>query len=348
MSTIAVVIPTYRARRSILDVIAQVGPEVSRIYVVDDCCPERTGDLVESDCADDRVSVIRHAQNQGVGGATLTGYAAAAADGAAVIVKIDSDGQMDPALIPFFVRPILEGQADYVKGNRFFNAASLSSMPRIRLLGNAGLSLMTKFSTGYWNIFDPSNGYTALHARLVPLLPRDKIAKRFFFETDMLFYLGLLRAVVIDVPIVAYYGDEESNLKIKSVLFSFFGAHFVRFGRRVLLNYVLRDFSFASLCLMAGLPLLLFGIIFGGAHWVGSLAGAGPTPVGTVMLASLSILLGIQLILFFFSADIATTPRQPLHVLLNQRTVRPLQQFGGRGLPERAEPLPSEEPGAGR
>lgn len=330
MHSIAVVIPTYRATQTILSVIGQVGPEVSRIYVVDDACPDSTGALVEANCVDPRVSVLRHSRNLGVGGATLTGYHAAAANGAMVVVKIDSDAQMDPLLIPYFVKPILAGQADYTKGNRFFNAVSLASMPKVRILGNAALSLMTKFSTGYWHIFDPSNGYTAIHTRLIAFLPPERLAKRFFFETDILFYLAILRAVVVDIPIIAHYGDEESNLRVRSVLPSFLWAHTLRFFRRVSLNYFVRDFSFASLCIVAGTPLLLFGMLFGAANWIAHTLEGTATPTGTIMLSFLCILLGIQLILFFFSADIASAPRQPLHVLLDQKTVRPLEQFQGR------------------
>jgi dolichol-phosphate mannosyltransferase len=327
MSSIAVVIPAYRARASILAVLSQIGPEVDKIFVIDDCCPEKTGSLVEEQCTDPRVIVLHNQSNQGVGGATLSGYQAAAQYGATVIVKIDADGQMDPDLISDFVRPILSGRADYTKGNRFFNAASLAPMPPMRIIGNAVLSLMTKFSTGYWNNFDPSNGYTAIHSDLIPLLPINRIAKRFFFETDLLYYLGLLRAVVIDIPMMAHYGDEESNLKIKSILLPFLWAHFLRFWRRVALNYFLRDFSFASLCMAAGLPLLLFGIVYGGINWIEHSIAGTPTPTGTIMLSTVSVLLGIQFLLSFFSADIATTPRQPIHTLLSHQILHPLKQF---------------------
>jgi glycosyltransferase involved in cell wall biosynthesis len=327
MNDIAVVIPTYRAKESILSVIVQIGAEVGRIYVVDDCCPDRSGDYVTAHCGDPRVTVIRHETNQGVGGATLTGMKAAVSDGASVIVKIDADGQMDPALIPFFANPILSGDADYTKGNRFFNAASLAAMPRIRLFGNAVLSIMSKFSTGYWHMFDPANGYVAISARIVELLPVERIAKRFFFETDMLYYLGLLRAVVVDVPIVSHYGDEKSNLKIKSILWPFVSAHIVRFFRRIALNYFIRDFSFGSLCLIVGVPLFLFGLIYGLANWISHAAQGTATPTGVIMVAALTLLFGMQLLLFFFNADIGAEPRHPLHRLLDKRTIQPLKQF---------------------
>jgi dolichol-phosphate mannosyltransferase len=325
---IAVVIPTYKARRAILGVIASIPPLVTQIYVVDDCCPDKTGDLVDSECKDPRVRVLRHEVNQGVGGAVMTGYQAAITDQMDVIVKIDSDGQMDPALIEFFVRPILNGEADYTKGNRFFDTGSVEMMPRRRIFGNAILSLMAKFSTGYWNVFDPTNGYTAIHGRVAALLPFQSINKRYFFETDVLYYLGVFRAAVRDIPMRAHYGEEVSGLKISHIVGPFLYLHTARFVRRILSQYFVRDFSFASLCLMVGLPSLLFGGIYGGYTWWQALESNAPTPVGTVMLISLSIILGVQLLLAFFAADTAAVPRSAIHPLLPSRTVVALRQFG--------------------
>jgi glycosyltransferase involved in cell wall biosynthesis len=324
---IAVVIPTYKARRRILGVIGLIGPIITRIYVVDDCCPEGSGDLVEKNCTDDRVVVIRHPVNQGVGGAVMTGYQAAIEDSMDVIVKIDSDGQMDPALIEYFVRPILSGDADYTKGNRFFDLASMESMPLLRIIGNAGLSIATKFSTGYWNIFDPTNGYTAIHSRVAALLPRQRIAKRYFFETDVLYYLSVFRAAVRDVPMRAHYGEEESGLKIRRIVLPFLLQHLSKFVRRILAQYFVRDFSFASLCIATGLPTLLYGLCKGVITWIHALSTGVPTPTGTLMLIALSVIMGGQLLLAFFAADVASVPRGAIHPLLPSRTVTPLRQF---------------------
>ena len=324
---IAVVIPTYKARRSILDVISLIGPLVTQIYVVDDCCPEKSGDLVASDCKDRRVRVLRHEVNQGVGGAVMTGYQAAIVDAMDVIVKIDSDGQMDPALIEYFVRPILSGEADYTKGNRFFDMASIELMPRRRVFGNAMLSIMTKFSTGYWNTFDPTNGYTAIHSRVAALLPFPQIKKRYFFETDMLYYLSVFRAAVRDIPMHSHYGDEVSGLKISGIVWPFFYLHTAKFFRRIVSQYFVRDFSFASLCFVIGLPALLFGVLHGALTWWSALSTHVPTPIGTVMLIALTIILGMQLLLAFFAADTASVPRSAIHPLLSTRTLAPLKQF---------------------
>ena len=173
---IAVVIPCYRVQGKVLDVLGHIGDEVTSIYVVDDACPERTGDLVERSVRDPRVRVIRRERNGGVGAATMTGMSAALADGADVVIKLDGDGQMDPARIPQLTAPILAGEADYAKGNRFFAPQFVKTMPTLRLLGNIVLSFMTKLSSGYWTILDPTNGYFAIHAAVLRLLPLGRIA----------------------------------------------------------------------------------------------------------------------------------------------------------------------------
>jgi glycosyltransferase involved in cell wall biosynthesis len=247
VDNISVVIPSYKVRAHVLEVINKIGPEISRIYVVDDSCPEQSGLFVEEYCSDPRVKVLRHERNLGVGGAVMTGYKAAIAEGMEVIVKLDGDGQMDPDLIMDFVEPILAGEADYTKGNRFFDLEKVRVMPKARLFGNAVLSFMAKLSSGYWNLFDPTNGYTAIHRDVLLHLPLAKISERYFFETDILFRLNTLRAVVVDVPMDAKYGDEISNLKISSVVGEFLAKHVRNFFKRIFYNYYLRDMSVASI-----------------------------------------------------------------------------------------------------
>ena len=324
---IAVVIPTYKARASILDVVAMIGPEVSAIYVIDDACPEGSGLFAEEHCFDARLKVKILLKNRGVGGATLIGYEWAAEEGNDIIVKIDSDAQMDPSILYNFVKPIIDGRADYTKGNRFFNAHSFSSMPKARVFGNVGLSLLTKLSTGYWKIMDPTNGYTALHAKIVKYLPCDQISERFFFETDMLFFLGLMGAVVVDIPMVAHYGDEKSNLRIRQVLSEFSTKHLHRCVRRIILSYVVRNFSFASLYLIAGVPLFCFGSIYGIFNWMRSYMESASTPAGTIALAGICIVLGVQFLISFLQYDVVNEASVPLNLLLEQRVVYPLHQF---------------------
>ncbi|WP_024678293.1 glycosyltransferase family 2 protein [Pseudomonas syringae] len=313
-SVIAVVIPCYKVKSHILGVISGIGPEVDKIYVVDDCCPDQSGAFVEQGCSDPRVKVIKCPVNQGVGGAVMTGYAAAIADEVDVIVKVDGDGQMDPLLIPDFVLPILNGQADYTKGNRFFDLEEIRQMPKIRLFGNAALSFLTKLSSGYWDLFDPTNGFTAIHSDIARHLPVKKISKRYFFETDILFRLNTLRAVVIDIPMDAKYEDEVSNLKISKIIGEFFVKHMRNMGKRIFYNYYLRDMSLASIELPLGLIMVLLGTAFGMTHWIQSLQSGVATSAGTVMLSALPIILGTQLILAFIGSDIQSVPRRPLHL----------------------------------
>jgi dolichol-phosphate mannosyltransferase len=312
---IAVLIPCYKVRQHILSVIEHIGAEINRIYVIDDCCPDKSGDFVSENCRDPRVVVLRNSTNQGVGGAVMTGYRAAIADGMDIMVKIDGDGQMDPNLISDFVSPIIAGNADYTKGNRFFNLEKISAMPKARLLGNAGLSFMTKLSSGYWDLFDPTNGYTAIHRDVAKHLPLDKISQRYFFETDMLFRLNTLGALVVDVPMDAKYEDEVSNLKISKVIGEFFVKHLRNGVKRIFYNYYLRGMSLASLELPIGLILFLGGAVFGVSHWVESLRSDIPTPAGTVMLSALPIIVGIQFLLAFIGHDISSSPKLPFHKL---------------------------------
>lgn len=310
---IAVVVPCYRVTRHVLPLLAAMGPEVERIYCVDDACPERSGDHIEAGTDDPRVLVLRHSENQGVGGATLTGYRQAIADGARVIVKIDGDGQMDPALLPAFVAPILAGEADYTKGNRFWDLGQVRAMPLVRRFGNLGLSFMAKASTGYWDVFDPTNGYTAIHAGLAARLPLERISRRYFFESDVLFHLNLHRACVVDVPMTARYGDETSHLNAGRALLEFPLRHAGNALRRIFYNYFFRDMSVGSIELLAAITLLGFGSLFGGLHWWQSAQSGVATPVGTIMIATVAVISGLQFLLAFVSYDVSSVPRRPVH-----------------------------------
>ncbi len=309
---IAVVIPCYRVREQILDVIDGIPDMVDVIVCVDDACPQNSGAHIEAHVRDPRVIVVRHEENKGVGGATKTGYHAAKAEGATVAAKIDGDGQMNPALIPLFVRPIVEGSADYTKGNRFFSPEDTRDMPTIRLFGNAMLSFLAKLSTGYWNIFDPTNGYTALHLGLVDMIRFDKVSHHYFFESDLLFRLNIARLVVKDVPMKAVYGSEKSNLRVARVLLPFIGGHVRNFAKRIFYNYFLRDFQVASIEFLLGPILLVFGILFGGYNWWLSWSSGLPATAGTVIIAALLIILGVQFTLSALSFDVRNVPADPM------------------------------------
>ena len=315
---IAVVIPCYRLGDAVFDVIAAIGPEVGWIFVVDDACPERVGDRVAARCRDPRIHVLRHATNQGVGGATLSGYQAALSTSAMIIVKLDGDGQMDPRLIPRLCAPLLAGRADYAKGNRFHRLRNVAGMPAVRLLGNALLSFATKLSSGYWQLFDPTNGYTAIRRELLPELDIERISRRYFFESDMLFHLNQMRAVVVEMPMRAVDAGQRSILRPAAVLLPFVFGNLRNLTRRVIYGYFLRGFSVASLDLLLARPLLAFGTAFGTYHWRLSMHTGVAASAGTVMLAALPIIVGSQLLLSWLNFDIAAEPRQPVHPSLDQ------------------------------
>lgn len=312
-AAVSVVIPCYRVADKVLGVIAAIGPAAARIYVVDDACPDGTAGRVEAECTDPRVTVLRHEENRGVGGATVTGYRRALEDGAEVVVKLDGDGQMDPALIPRVVRPVLDGTADYAKGNRFFGVKALREMPGVRFFGNAVLGTLTKFSSGYWDVVDPTNGFTAIHAAVLRELPLRAISERYFFESDMLHHLYLVRARVIDVPMSARYRDEESNLRVGRIVGEFLWKHLRNAWRRLWFVYVVRDFGLASIELIFGMLLLLFGLIFGLVEWRDSIVTGQPATAGTVMLAAMPVLVGIQLLLGFLFFDVSNVPKDAMH-----------------------------------
>lgn len=308
----AVVIPCYRVRRHIEDLLAKVGPEVDFIFVVDDRCPEDTGRFVEEIAKDPRIRVIFHAENLGVGGAVVTGYRAALDAGAEIVVKLDGDGQMDPCLIPQFTAPLRARSADYAKGNRFFHPDYLQRMPGIRVLGNTLLSFANKLISGYWDLMDPANGYTAIHRTALLALPLEKMDARYFFESDMLFRLNLARAVVVDTPMRSVYAGEESNLRVGRVLLVFPWQYLNRFLKRLLFNYFLRDFNLGTLALVFGSLLMAFGTTFGLYHWIIAHFSGMQSTAGTVMVAALPVILGFQLLLFFLQFDILSVPRKPL------------------------------------
>lgn len=310
---LSVVIPCYKVTRHVMAVIDSMPEIVERIYAVDDCCPDKSGDFILAHNKDSRVKVLFNEKNKGVGGAVMTGYKAAILDNMNIVVKVDGDGQMDPALIPDFIEPILSGDADYTKGNRFYNLEEIHQMPKVRLFGNAALSLLNKLSSGYWDVFDPTNGYTAVHVDVLKKIPFQKVSERYFFESDMLFRLNTLRAKVVDIPMDAHYGDEESQLKIGKIIGDFTKKNIKNTVKRIFYNYFLRDMSVASIELVLGFVLLTFGLFYGVFQWIGSAQEGVVTPTGTVMLAVLPIVIGVQLLLSFLSYDIENVPRRRIH-----------------------------------
>lgn len=311
--TIVTVIPAYCVEHEIIKVLEGIPDFISHIIVVDDASTDGTRRLVESQAQKDvRIILVCHDQNQGVGGAMITGFQKALELNAQVVIKIDGDGQMDVKYLPDLIIPLLEGRADYTKGNRFRDFQALAKMPLVRRVGNLFLGFLTKAATGYWNLFDPANGYFAIRAEVLAQIPLSKLARTYYFETSMLANLYLLGAVVRDVPMSARYQDETSNLYIHRVLLEFPPRLIITFIKRIILRNFIYDFSMASIYFLAGFPLLLFGFVFGIVKWIHYASLNIPAPTGTVMLPTLSVLLGIQFLLSAVEIDLRSTPREPL------------------------------------
>ena len=308
-TNISVVIPSYKVSKYILDVIKDIPEFVNHIIVVDDKCPQNSGQIAKTS-SDSRVIVCYNEKNLGVGGAVITGYKKALELNSDIVIKIDGDGQMDVNYMQKLIQPILDGKADYTKGNRFTDFKALRAMPKVRLFGNSGLSFLVKAASGYWNLMDPTNGYTAINKHALEELDLDNIAKRYFFESDMLINLNIENAVVVDVEIPAKYGDEESSLSITKTLVGFPPKLFKGLCKRIFLKYFIYDFNMLSLYLVVGLPMLFFGIVFGSIKWIEAIVNNIETSTGTIMLAVLPIILGTQFILQAIQIDMNNIPRK--------------------------------------
>jgi glycosyltransferase involved in cell wall biosynthesis len=305
---IITVVPAYNEAGHIGNVIQTMPELVDQVIVVDDCSEDYTlGSAIAT--GDPRLVSLKTPQNQGVGGAMVLGYRHALELGADIIVKMDADEQMDPEYLPHLLDVLIEERYDYAKGNRFLAGQSLASMPKHRIFGNVVLTFLTKLASGYWHIFDPQNGYTAIKADALRLLDLNRIHKRFFFENDMLVNLNYFRQRVKDVAIPARYGDERSHLNVVGISFTFPFLLLGRFFRRVEQKYVLRDFSPIALFLFLGALLFGWGAGFGVYLWIETALTGIATPTGTIMLSLLPLILGFQLLLQAIVLDIQETPK---------------------------------------
>jgi glycosyltransferase involved in cell wall biosynthesis len=311
-NSVWVVIPCYNVSEHIRAVIERIDSDVIGIVAVNDGSKDETLEILESLRSNGRLFVIENASNLGVGGSTKRGFEFAFSRGATIVVKLDGDGQMDPELIPDLVAPIIKGRADYVKGNRFINVDQVISMPKIRLFGNIALSFLTKLSSGYWEIFDPNNGFVAISKKAFELIPIAKVDNRYFFESDMLFRLHLARSVVQDVPMPTNYGTEVSGLKEFRAFFEFGYKHHKNFIKRIIIEYYLRDFNLGSIQLPLGAGLSLFGGLYGAINYSHFNSLELPTPTGIQIVVAMSVLSGLQLLLSFFAFDISNSPKKPI------------------------------------
>lgn len=305
---ITVVVPAYNEEKLIGKVIESMPELVDRILIIDDCSKDKTQEMALSQ-GDSRVSIFQTPHNMGVGGAMVFGYQKALEEENHVVVKMDGDGQMSPEYLPAFLDTLIDENWDYVKGNRFLVPEALPKMPLPRLLGNIALTFMTKMASGYWNIFDPQNGYTALKTTVLKKMDLDSLYRGYFFENDMLFQLNIQGARVKDIPMASHYGEETSKMSLSKVVLVFPFLLLNRFFKRIFKKYILLDFSPIALFFFSGLFLFGWGFFFGAYIWTKAYFTQIPTPTGTIMLVVLPLILGFQLLLQAIVLDIQETPK---------------------------------------
>jgi glycosyltransferase involved in cell wall biosynthesis len=304
---IAVSIPAYREEALIADTIRGIPDFVDIITVVDDCSPDATFEKASA-VDDPRLEVIRLEQNQGVGGAILAGHERALDRGADVIVVMAGDNQMDPDQLPRLLKPVLEDGYGYAKGNRFYSTVSTEGMPAYRVFGNMALTFMNKAASGYWNIVDPQNGYTAITREALELVPLDRISRRYEFENDLLIWLNIAHVRATDVNIPARYGDEVSTIKLHTAVPRISWSLFKGFWRRMWLKYMLWSFSPIAVMLIAGIFLTVFGAAVGLWATIQAAGSVSPT-AGTVVLAVVPFMSGFFLLVQALVLDIQETPK---------------------------------------
>ncbi len=307
---IGCVIPCYKGGKITIEVIKSALKFVELIVLVDDRCPYKTGKNVEEIFSDSKkIQVLFNKENLGVGGSTKKGMQYLMDHDCEIIVKIDADGQINPDLIPQLINPILNGESNASKGNRFSSLDNILSMPPIRVFGNLGLSFINKLSTGYWELFDPTNGFIAIKNNALKKVRLDKIDNRYFFESDFLFQCGLQNICFYQLPMKSIYAKEESSLRPLKEIFRFGKKHTINFFKRIIYQYFLLDFNIGSLELLSSsiLSLILFIFVIK-VYLNGAINNQFATP-GEANLIGLLAIITAQLIIGFVYYD---STQQPL------------------------------------
>jgi glycosyltransferase involved in cell wall biosynthesis len=240
-----VVVPAYNEETQIRRVIDTMPPFIDRIVIVDDRSRDRTVEVVRAhpEFASGRAVLLEHEVNQGVGGAIATGYIWARDHAMDAAVVMAGDGQMAPEDLPAILDPVVEGEADYTKGNRLVTGEAFSKIPKVRYFGNSALSLLTKIASGYWHVADSQTGYTAINRDGLAAIDWPRMYKRYGQPNDLLVKLNVANMRVVDVPIEPVYNiGERSGIRVRKVLFTIGGLLVRLFFWRLKEKYIIRNF----------------------------------------------------------------------------------------------------------
>lgn len=310
--SISVIIPVFNIGENIINFLKRIPVYVDQIYLIDDCCPLKTGKIAEGRRSDFKnLNIFYNNKNLGVGGAVKVGYQESLRNNIDIIIKIDGDNQMNPSEMNKLIEPLLNGKYEYSKGNRFLKNYEIENYPKARFYGNIFLSFMSKLSSGYWDIFDPINGYTAITSECLKKLNLKKIDNGYFFESDMLFNLYLDRFRIKDVPVeIKYFKNQIQNMSLIKESFNFFFKNISRSIKRVKITYFKNNFTLGSF--FAGMFLLsaMFTLFYGGYNYIYHYIIKVLAPTGVVVISSVSLLLMFLSLMIFLILDNFNNPNK--------------------------------------
>lgn len=308
MKTVGCVIPCYKGSDLTLDIIKKSINIVDYVVLVDDCCPNKIGELASKTIKNENFIIIKNNSNQGVGAAVKKGINYLLSINCDIIVKVDADGQIDPLLIPEIIQPLLKNNTDAVKGNRFTSVENIVSMPFLRIFGNLGLSFLNKLSSGYWELFDPTNGFMAFKSSTLKKIRLNKTDNRYFFESDLLFQCSLANVYFKQYPMKSIYKSEVSSLKPLREISRFSRLHLINFIKRLIYQYFILDFNAGSLELI-GFILFSFSAItyYFYTKYYSIVEGINASPSQANLLAIL-IIISFQLLISFIFFDSTQKP----------------------------------------
>ncbi len=298
--TVGVVVPCHNEGNLVGTVIETMPAFVDRIIVVDDVSSDDTVDVVQrfADADPQRVRLICHERNGGVGAAIVTGYKAAVEEGIELTAVMAGDGQMDPDDLEALVAPVARDECDYSKGNRLFTGDAWRIIPRHRYLGNSALSLMTKISSGYWHVADSQTGYTVANLRCLSTIDLEGLFPRYGFPNDILVHLNVYSFRVHDVPVRPVYGvGERSGIRLWKVVPTLSWLLFRRFWWRMFQKYVIHDTHPLVLFYLMGNVFIIVGLYFG-LMQVWARIHDVPPSIATTMLSALLLISGLQFVFF--------------------------------------------------
>jgi len=299
---IGVVIPAYNEEKLIRITVEGIPPYVSRIFVINDASTDSTAQVLES-IKDPRLHVITHEINQGVGAAILHGYKRSLKENMDLIVVMGGDNQMNPDQLPKLLMPIIQGKADYTKGNRLMSKEFRGGMSKWRLLGNSILTMINKISSGYWHIMDPQNGYTAISRKALSGIDIDTLFTYYGYCNDMLVKLNTFGFRTMDVTMPARYGQEKSSIKYSKFMFRVSVMLFRKFLWRLKMKYMILSFHPLVFFYTLGMILVPLGLLFGIYIFASKLFLGWPVSPNSPLLDALLLITGIQFTLFAMLFD---------------------------------------------